>query len=243
MKLKITIGSWLGILLFVAGMLLGLSHSASITWGQAESFLYTSFTADSRFGVRCPLMLSPDESGVLHAKIANFTDENILPVVFVEISHSGAPRRVDQTVSLASHEAKVIQWTVNPSDVVYGRLILVNVLQARYRDNPSFLGSCGILLFSLFGLTGFETFTLLTFVSPAGMVGGGVLWWKARQPLDTFSASFARINAVLMGITILAMLSTFPHWWGLTLFLDALTLLVFGVIITDFVLFPKKDRS
>jgi hypothetical protein len=40
-------------------------------------------------------------------------------------------------------------------------------------------------------------------------------------------------------MTILALLSLFPRLWGITLILDAATLLMMGIIFTDFVLFQK----
>jgi hypothetical protein len=51
--------------------------------------------------------------------------------------------------------------------------------------------------------------------------------------------SFARINAALMTITLLSLLSAFLRVWGLTIFLDALILLVIGIMITDFGLVPR----
>lgn len=234
--------SWLGGILFLGGVLTGLVLSASATWGPVEANLYTSLTADSRFTVKCPLLISPKESAVVRAKINNFTNEVVMPVVFAEISQANGPRRLNQTVTLAPKESTTLEWKVNASDLVFDRLILVNILQARYRDNPSFLGSCGIMLFSLFGLGGTLTFSLLAFLSLAGMVSGGTLWWRARQPRDAFATALARINSFLMGITILALVSAFMRAWGFTLFFDALTLLVMGIIFTDFVL-SGRHRS
>jgi len=75
------------------------------------------------------------------------------------------------------------------------------------------------------------------------MISGGWLWLYARRPLDTFSENIIRINVVLFGLTVLALLSTLAHWWGLALFFDALIVLVMGVILTEFVLFSQKYRE
>ena len=243
MKPNPKFNSWLGGLLSFAGVLIGLSLSAAVTWGPVEASLYTSFNADSRFAVKCPLMLSQDESGVIRAKITNFTDETVTPVVYVEISHANAPRRLDETVALSPRESKLIEWSVDPSDVVFERLILVNILQARYRENPSFLGSCGILVFSLFGLTGMQTFFLVMSLSLAAMGFGATRWWRAKQPLDEASLSLARIGGFLIGITVLAFLSALLRIWGLTILLDALILLVVGIMVTDFGLFPQNRKG
>src|SRR6185436_221069 len=194
MKLNSLIKSWLGYLLFLASVLVGLSLSASVTWGQSEAALYTSFTGDARLHLKCPLMLSSEESGVVQADLVNRLDEEISPKVSAEISHGSIPRRVDQTIALTAGASKTVAWSVNSSDVIFNRLILVNVLQSQYRDNPSFLGSCGILLFSLFGMTGMQTFGLVFGVCLAAMLLGGGLWLNSLRPLNNFSKNLFQIN-------------------------------------------------
>ena len=193
--------------------------------------------------MKCPLMLSPVESGVVSAEVINLTDEDIKPVVSAEISQPKVPRTSSQTFSLAPGESEPIRFSVDSSDVIFERLILVNILQSRYRDNPSRSGSCGILLFSLFGLSGIQTFGLAVTGSLVLMLSGGALWLYERWPLNKLSVNITQINAILLGITIFALLSTWLHWWGLTLFFDALILLILGVIITEFVLFSQKYRD
>ncbi|HKY55782.1 MAG TPA: hypothetical protein VJM08_15800, partial [Anaerolineales bacterium] len=175
--------------------------------------------------------------------IVNLTGEDIKPVVTAEISHGRVPREVKQTLSLGSLKRELVQWKVDSSDVIFERVILVNVLQSRYSNNPSRSGSCGILVFSLFGLTGMQTFALVFAASLILMLFGGWLWLYARRPLDKFSGNIVQINSVVLGITILALVSTWAHWWGLALFFDALILLVMGVIITEFVLFSQRHRD
>jgi hypothetical protein len=240
MQLKSKFKSWLGGLLFLTGVVIGLVLSAFVTWGETEAYLYTFYNSDARFTVKCPHMLAPTESGIIQARITNITKEDIKPVVTAQISHGDLPRQFEQTVPLLADESKTVKWTVVPSDVIFGDLILVNILQSRYRDNPSFLGSCGIILFHVPGLTGMQSFILIMAVSLVAMLGGGMLWLTGRrQPLSEFSVNFMRINKTLMTITVLTMLSTLPRWWGFTLFFDALILLVMAVIFTDFVLLSK----
>lgn len=240
MQRKSTLKSWLGALLFLIGVLLGSALSGSVTMVESEAWLYTANTADTGLQLKCPYMLAPKERGTVSARIANLTNDDVKPVVSAEISHADLPREMGQTILLSAKESKTVEWTVDSSDVIYGHLILVNVNQARYRDNPSRFGACGILLFSLFHLTGAQSFGLVLVISLIGMLLGGRLWlMERRQPLTEFSINLTQISKVLMAITILALLSIFPRWWGLTLVLDALILLVIGVIFTDFLLLSK----
>src|SRR5215467_11168447 len=133
MNLKSTLQSWLGALLFLAGVLIGLFLSASATWGEYEASVYTPFISDTQMSLQCPLMLAYSESGVVKADITNFTTDNILPIVTLEVSHAGEPRIIEQTITLASGKSKPLAWNVNSADVIFGKLILVNVLQASYR--------------------------------------------------------------------------------------------------------------
>lgn len=243
MKLRLLLLSWLGALLFLVGVLIGLSLSAAVAWGESEARIYSSFNGEASLSLKCPLMLSPEESGVVSTEIINLIYLDIKPVVTAEISHGKVPREIRQTVSLTPGNSETVQWTVDSSDVIFERVILVNALQSRYGDNPSHSGSCGILLFSLWDLTGLETFHLLFAVSIIMMLSGGLLWLYARRPLDKFSENIIRINAILFSITILALLSTLARWWGLTIIFDLLILLVMGVILTEFILFSQKYRE
>lgn len=233
--------SWLAVLLFLAGVFMGLAQSAGVAWGHIEAALYTSFNGDRRLGIECPLILAPYETGRISATIVNLTDKDIKPVVTAEISRIPVPRQLQHTVVLGPGASEPMEWVVDSSDVIFERLILVNIRQSPYRDNPSMLGSCGILLFSLFGLTGAVTLGLVVMASLAAMISGGYIWINEHRPLDQRSVSLVRVNAVLMATTILALLSTVMHLWGLAVFFDALILLIMGVILTDFVLFAQHS--
>ena len=240
MKLRALLLSLLGALLFLAGVLAGLSLSAAVVWGESEARIYTSYNGERRLKVQCPLMLSPVESAAVSANIINSTDEEIKPVVSVEISHTKVRRKESQTLTLAPGGSEVVQWNVDPSDVIFDRMILVNILQSQYRDNPSRMGSCGIFILSLFGLPGAQTFALVFAISLIAMLSGAALWLYVRWPLNNMATNIAQISTVLFVITVLALLTTIPRLWGLTLILDALILLIFGVIITEFGLFSQK---
>jgi hypothetical protein len=240
MKLNTALRSQLGVVLILIGILIGLALTASVTWAYSEADLYVSYNADRNLALKCPLMLAPNESGAITAKIKNLINESITPTVSATISHAGQPRRIDQVVTLQPQESQTLQWTVNPTDLMYDHLILAAITQLRYRDNPSMLGSCGILLFSLLGLNGLGTLILILTLSLAAMVAGVFLWQQAHpQPWNNYLINLSRAGIALMGMTILALLSLFPRLWGITLILDAATLLMMGIIFTDFVLFQK----
>src|SRR5512138_2138733 len=100
MRFNSTLGSWLGIVLILAGVLLGLFLSASVTWGESEAVLYTSFNGDRNMRIKCPLMLAKNETGTITAKIANLTTDTITPTISAEISHANTARQTEKIVTL-----------------------------------------------------------------------------------------------------------------------------------------------
>ena len=243
MNLRPLIISWLGALLFITGVFTGLVLSGAFAWSESEARLYSPFNADSDLVMQCPLILSPAEKGVIKAEIVNLTGEEIKPIFRVEISHGRVPRAIQQTFQLGSLKSESMEWMVDSSDIIFERVILVNAQQSRYKSNPSRSGSCGILVFSLFGLTGIQSFGLVLSISLLLMVAGGALWLKNRRPLDKLSKNVFQINLVLFVVIVLALMSTMARWWGMALFFDALALLVMGVIITEFMLFSQKHKE
>ncbi|MFN8412208.1 MAG: hypothetical protein U0Z26_07460 [Anaerolineales bacterium] len=244
MKLKPIILSVLGAVLFITGILIGLGVSAAYAWAESEAYVFSTYNADGNLHLKCPVLLSPNESGLVTGNIVNVIDRNIKPQVSSQISHPGLPLKAEQTVELVVGESKTLEWTVSASDNQFNRLILVNVIQSHYQNNPSYVGSCGILLFSLFGLNGNQTLILLFVASLVAMISGGlILLLMQVRPMDNYAVNLTRICSVLMGMAILALFGVLPRLWVLTIFLDALVLLIAGVIFTDFILFPQKYKD
>jgi len=230
-------------LLFLAGVVLQLLLSGGLVWAEVEAALYGIQTQYGGLSLNCPILLAPSETGLVRAAIDNSTDEDVRPVVTAEISRAGGPQSLRQTVELAPHESRVLQWPVGAADVIFGRLILVNVFQARYSDLDPRGGECGILIVHLFSLRGGEALAILLVGGLALILLGGILWWRLHLPLDDHAEQTLRACASLAGATTLALLIALPRWWGLTLFLDVVALIISSVIFTDFVLFPKHDRN
>jgi hypothetical protein len=243
MKLRSFLRSLLAVLLFLAGVLLQLSLSSGVVWAEVEASIYGTQMAGGGLNLNCPLMLAPSESSRVSAAITNFLDEPVLPTITTEISKVGGMQSLRQTLSLAPHETQIIQWSVNPSNVIFSRLILVNVIQARYGDLDPQHGFCGILIFNLFNLTGNESFGVMFISGLVLILIGGTLWRRIHEPLDDSAEQTLKACGGLAGITTLALVTALPRWWGLTLFLDAFALIMMSVIFTDFLLFPQHNRS
>ena len=234
--------SSLGMLIFLIGIFMELSLSGGVLWGEVEARSYTPQIGDLGLAVNCPLMLSPTESGTIRADITNTLDEETKPLVTAEISRIDGLQQLRQTLDLAPHETRPTRWTVDSSYMIFGRLILVNIVQSRYSNLSSRQGACGILVFNLFKLNGESSFGLLFFAALLCIMLGAALWQRVNRPLDNFHLSAAQACGIMTGMATAGMLAALPRWWGLIMFLDALTLIIMSVVLIEFVLFPGRQQ-
>ena len=187
-----------GVILFSLGILLQLFLSGVVSWGELEARLYAAQTGSFDLDLDCPIMLSPFEAGTVGAKITNLIDEDTSPVITADISSRSGDQQQSQTLSLAPHETKSIHWNVDASNILFGRLILVNITQAPYRDLSSRQGACGIFILSLLGLNGGVSFGILFILSLLGISTGAWLWRKESSPLDNPAGSVTTAGSVNM---------------------------------------------
>ena len=243
MKLKSFFLSLFAVLLFIIGIVLQLALSSNIVFAEIEASIYGTQMTASSLNLSCPLMLSSSESRMVTAVVTNTLDQQASPLLTAEISKAGGMQSQSQTLSLAPHETRIVQWPINNSDIIFSRLILVNVIQARDGNLDPQRGFCGILVFNLFNLTGNESLILIFVGGIAFIIVGGILWMCLHEPLDDAAEQTIKVCGALASVTTLALLSALPRWWGLTLFLDAFALIMLSVIFTDFLLFPQHNRG
>lgn len=216
-----------GVLLYIIGVAVSLSLSAVMMWGEMEARLYTQQSGDKHLRIACPLMIAPWETAVISTMVTNtLRDQDTRPQVNAIISRGQEARVVTQTLELGPLDRRPLQWTADASDVVFERLILVNILQRPYRGLPSRQGACSIVVFSLFGLSGMGT---LYATAAAGVVTsllGASLLFSQHRPLTDFTKKIAQLNAVFLVLVLAGLVSALMRLWGLTLLLDSAALLV-----------------
>lgn len=236
--------SFFGSLLFLTGIALELGISTVVADGEIEARVYSTQYNYADLPMQCPLMLAAVESGTVTATITNPIEENVSPVVTADISRAGGDRQFTQTLSLAPHETQTVQWAVDASDIIYGRLILVNITQSRYGDSPTSeiparQGTCGISILGLAGLSGSNTFKLLFSASLICILAGAGLWLHANPNLDERGQSLAHASTALAVLGTIGLLTTLLRWWGLIIFSDSVALILIVVILTELVLLPR----
>lgn len=242
MKIYKRLSATLGLLLFITGILLGLTLSGAMLWAEIEAILYDQRSAESSLKtLRCPFMLAEGEPGTITAAFTNSTDVLITASVSAMFSHVGGENTRDEFIPLKPGETQERQWNVGAGELIFERLILVNIL-ASYQHKLSTQGmTCGILVFNTPGLSGIQTFRIAFGLGTISILLGAGLWFLGNRPLAGLIRNVSSAGATLGVFVIAATLTTIPRWWGLTGFFTVGSLLIFGVIITDFILFPSAE--
>jgi len=243
MKIKIFVRSLVAILLFLAGVFLELAFSSSVLWGEIETRVYTPKSDSLSLAVKCPLVLSTNETGSISTVISNSLNEEALPVVTASISHNNIPQEISDTLTLAPHASKSIQWHVDTSNLIFDRLILAGISQMSYSDLPGRQGYCSILVLHFLGLNGTAILILLCSISLLCIIAGGIIWLRIHAPLKEADTALAQPFVGLAVLATLGVITALLRWWGLIILLDGLTLILAGVICTEVLLNPQPRRQ
>ena len=231
MTLKRLFPALAGILLFFGGIAISLSFSATLLWGELEARLYTPQNAEKSLKIECPLVMAAWETAEIKTVVTNtLTEKSTKPQVnaFISQAEGKETRFVSETLELAPLESRAMQWTVSGSDIIFDRLILVNILQRQYNKLPSRQGACSILVYSLFGLNGVNTQYVIVASGILASLLGATLSFFYLRPFTEALKSFAFVSLLFFGLSLFGLLSALPRLWGLTMIFDAAALLAFG---------------
>lgn len=212
----------LGYLLFFIGALAGLLFTGLATWADFEASMFdvSNYSDTTLPTLRCPVVISPRETGAIRASFNNPTDGKLTRRVRVRVSQKVVTRMEEEflTLPLEPGETETLTWPVNSENVVWGRLILARVYQQRNHPLPSRSSACGVIVASMFGLPGSWITGLAMAGSPILMLAGFLLWKNNRRPnLSTARRISDRELSMkaLAVIIILGILTTFLGQWML----------------------------
>ncbi len=226
---------WLGTLLFFIGTVIGLSLAGIMTWGEMEANLAITLPDAKGLQISCPLMLAYDETGTVQALIVNDTEKEIKPVVKAGFGQpdSLAQQRIEETHILAARKSQTLQWSIDASQSAFGRIIPVNIIQSRYSRNPPRWGACSVLLFSLFGLNGVTSLSLIIGTSLLLLAAGTYIAYPVLIARGDAMKSLSQVGGLLAFLTIIALISALFRWWGLSILIEAISLIALGTFVID----------
>lgn len=242
MNLRLILTQWLGYVLFLTGIGIGLTLSAFMTWAELESNLDITLPDAKGLRLSCPLMLSYNETGIVRANIVNETDKEVKPVVKASFGQKNSLKQlqISETHLLGPRETQSLQWSVDASQAAFGRIIPISIIQSPYNRNPPRWGACGVLLFSLFGLNGAYSLFIIIASSLLLILTGVRLTSLALTAGRDASKNIRQAGALLAILTVLAIVFSLIRWWGLTILLITLSVITVLSIVVEIPLPHRK---
>jgi hypothetical protein len=237
MKVQSRTLRFLSVLVFSAGVFLGIALLGGAAWGDLEATFFdvmTSRQANAHLTtLSCPVLMTATEAGTVAATFKNPTD---IPIDFLVRAHISEGyltqmREVSSRLPLAPGESQRLEWAVTSDDVVYGHLILVRVFLVGHSPLPARQGSCGVLVLDLPYLTGNQLFVMISAASLLCMMAGAGLLAAENRTRRRVGLGVNRAMVALAGLVVVGMIVSLIGGWllGVATFVIAV-LVILGIV-------------
>ncbi|MBL8050238.1 MAG: hypothetical protein JNM46_03370 [Anaerolineales bacterium] len=219
-------------ILYLIGVIAGLSVTLLATWGDLEAAFYGfDRVGGSRMSsLSCPILMSDNETSSFSIKINNSLDRNLAPSVKIDISAPSAPISSYESVLLLPGESKKLEWQIGPENIDLGRFIFARVWTYAAYPQPDREGTCGIVIYP-FQISGKILTSILVALSLFG-TGIGLYGLKQSGSLEGSGMKTSRYNLVAI-IMFVGLINSFIGIWLIGVLVLAVSLLL-GVISAGF---------
>jgi hypothetical protein len=223
----------LGIILFIAGSLVGLVLFVLLNWAYFEAYFYFGYAAPADktlTSLHCPLLMTTSDQGEVSIRISNDSDRDLEPPVRIELSYMGAATSDKVGYALKAGETRLINWPVSSEQMVFGHLVMARAYVYRVYTLPSYVDTCGTVMLDLPGLSGTAVFVIAMLFITACMSAGWALWLMGTRPTKTEWLVMTRAMVLFTIAVVLGLLGGLLGWWGMGLLCTiACLLLIFTV--------------
>lgn len=221
---------FLSLVLFFMGTILGMALFGSIVLANMEATFYfggIKIAEEDLKTLQCPSIITPLDSSAVTASITNNTTKTIKPMYRMNVSsESEISRLVETTPTIGPGETLNVKWDVNPADAVYGKLILVKVMQYKTIRTPSREGTCGALALNIPYLTGNQVL-IVGILSSLILMGAGIfLWLKSNKPLIGRSLNLRNAMLLMVAVIGAGIIASCCGVWMLGIILMAVCILI-----------------
>jgi hypothetical protein len=239
----------IGGVIFIIGLILGFGFNslaviADLTgagfWGDSQDAAALDRAQPTQaelVRIRCPILLAPGEEANLTATFRNPHQKKADILVKVVVSERDFVnyRVVTSSLPMEPGDDQDFSWQVSGQDIIEGNFILTRVFlmnQERFIPYPARTDSCGIFVWSIFGLKGTSLVVLVFVTSLISLVVGSVLLYRRGSPIKKSSPRIYVGLYVLAGIILMGMIANLLGWW---IFVGLVLLL--AVILTSILIF------
>jgi len=224
----------LGIIFFSIGILVGMVMFIFMNWAYLEAYFFFGYSAPADRNLttlRCPLLMTTSETGVVTISLTNTTDRDLSPSIQTEISYYGAAMLERANHPLPAGETRKVSWTVTSDDMVFGHLIMARVYVFSTFTLPSRSNTCGTVVVNIPGWTGTELFVTLLAFSLACLAAGWGLWLGGSRPLQADGLIATRAMVIFTGVVLLGIIAGCYGWWGLGLVCTVASVLLIITVV------------
>lgn len=226
--------SLLSYVLFLGGALIGFFVIGSAVWGDLEAAMLSRPMGGEKglSNLRCPIFVSTEEIGEAYVWIENNTDKLVNRTIRTHLSnyYISLIDTVDTKVSIEPGERVKIDWSVDPSDALYGRFFIIRVYLFSTYKTPSQEGSCGIMVIDL-PYSGKQIVTYSILICSLGMFLGFLLHIKETRRDRERSD---RIFGFLIVLEAIGLIVSFLGWWIAGIFVLVIFVLLIGANLVRF---------
>jgi hypothetical protein len=228
--MKITSLRIVGSILFFLGIISGFSVAILGTWSKLESadYFFRGTTYEHFGGLRCPLLMTRSETGVIAVIFDNRTDEDDDFFYKVEISGFLAPRQIEGHIPVPAHQKRSISLTVDKADIDLQFFVFAKIVISPNSTRPTREADCGIMVLKASRFTGGQLFTGVFFLSLFGIIPGFIL---LKRTSTNIRPDVQRVVQGLGIVVLLAMLGGLLGWWFAGLFFIVLALLLILALV------------
>jgi hypothetical protein len=228
---------------YVIGAAIGLFLIVISTWAdlEATSYGFERLASGGLGGLRCPILMTPEESSTISFTISNPTDDLISPSIKTQVSTALLPEEYLEHLRLAPAASQRLQWTVGPENIDLEKFIFAKVLVYSAYPLPSRETTCGIFVVNLPG-NGQVILAILILLSFLGMGWGLYSLNRSRSTSIWLAKRFAGLVFVALVIVIGCILS-FTGKWLLSVLLMVVLLLTILVLIGTALTADSKRTS
>jgi hypothetical protein len=203
-----------------------------------ESFRNTYVFDTTLPSLRCPVFVSPSETGLIRARFNNPTGQNLTRRIRIYLSQRRVPEMQQEFVALplAPGESRSLAWTVDGQNVVWNRLILARVYQNRNHPLPSRSSACGLIVANVFGLPGTLVSGLAVAASTLCILAGFLLWKRTSHQNSgtTRQTSSRELSMQALTVVIAAgLLNNLLGQWMLGMILLVMTTLLVVTVLAQ----------
>ena len=223
-----------GLILFLAGIFIGMITAGGLTWAGLEAHFYFGYgiQGDRALKVHCPLVLAAADTGAVAVSVSNPSEMQVEPKIKADISGPYYPNTSQVQLTIDPGQRQTARWEIGSGNITFGHLILAQVYQYASYPLSSAKGYCGTLVLNLHGLTGKQFFALFLTASLFGIIVGLLLAGLGRRHMDERKTDETGGLLFLSGLILVGILAGAMGWWMLGVIVLAisvlLTVILFG---------------